>query len=218
MDGQEYLDQISRKNKPVKKSGGASSIFSSKFFIVGMIGVVGVVLMMILGMLVGGEKGGEKNTCLELKLHLENTSELIKEYQNSVRSSNLRSISASLYGLLSNTEREVTTYLVEKYKFKDNKNNYEKTVSKKILNAANSAKEELNTELFSAKINGILDRIYAHKMAYEISVFIAEENKLMNETKNDTLKASLLSSRQSLENLYTSFEDFSETKPGGQQP
>ena len=212
MDGQEYLDQISRKNKPVKKSGGASSIFSSKFFIVGMIGVVGVVLMMILGMLVGGEKGGEKNTCIELKLHLENTSELIKEYQNNVRSSNLRSISASLYGLLSNTEREVTTYLVEKYKFKDNKNNYEKTVSKKILNAANSAKEELNTELFSAKINGILDRIYAHKMAYEISLIQAEMVAIDKASSDNNLKEILGSPYESLGNLYDLFNNYSEAK------
>ena len=209
MDGQEYLNQISAKSKPVKKSG-KNSILSSKFFIVGMIGVVGLVLIMILGMM-GGEKGGEKNLCLEFKLHLDNTEEMIQKYQSSVRSSDLRSSSASLYGLLSNMNREVTTYLTEKYKFKDNKK-YEKTVDKKILSRVTTAKEELDKELFSAKINGILDRIYAHKMAYEISVFIAEENRLIGEVKNDNLKGMLESSRQSLENLYRSFSEFSETK------
>ena len=207
MEGQEYLDQISRKSKPVKKLGGGGGILKSKFFIVGMIGVVGLLLIVMLGMMTGGEKGGEKNTCIELKLHLDNTAELIQEYQSSVRSSNLRSSSASLYGLITNTSRDVTEYLVEKYKFKDGKN-YEKTVNKKILGKATKAKEELSTELFSAKINGILDRIYAHKMAYEVSLFIAEEGRLMNETKNEKLKESLASSRQSLENLYASFNDF----------
>ena len=70
----------------------------------------------------------------------------------------------------------------------------------------------MESELFEAKINGILDRIYAHKMAYEVSMFLSEESDLMNLTKNEALKEALSSSYNSLENLYNSFNDFSETK------
>ena len=90
--------------------------------------------------------------------------------------------------------------------------NIEKEVGKKVVETADSEKEELKNELFEAKINGILDRIYAHKMAYEIKTIMAEESKLDSATKNETLKDLLNTSYTSLENLYDIFNDFSETK------
>ena len=208
MDGQEYLNQISATSKPAKKS--MSGIFKSKFFIVGMVGIVGFIIIMIFGMILGSGKGGEKDVGYALKLHLDNTSEIIKTYQSDVRSSNLRSSSASLYGLLTNVDRELTTYLTEKYKIKENQ--IEKKINKKIVKEATEAKDALSTELFGAKINGILDRIYAHKMAYEISLLITEEGKMAEITKDTALKESLETSCRSLENLYESFSGFSETK------
>lgn len=204
MEGQEYLDQISATNRPVaKKKGG---LFSSKFFMVGMIGLVILVVIVVFGMILGSGKGGEKELSFALKLHLDNTAEIINEYQSSVRSSDLRSNSASLYGILTNTNKDLTEYITGKYKFK------EKDINKNILSEANLAKDALNTELFNAKINGILDRIYAHKMAYEISLIMAEEAKIINSTKSDSLKEALTSSYNSLENLYNKFSDYSETK------
>lgn len=204
MEGQEYLDQISATNRPVaKKKGG---LFSSKFFMVGMIGLAILVVIVVFGMILGSGKGGEKESSFALKLHLDNTAEIINEYQSSVRSSDLRSNSASLYGILTNTNKDLTEYITGKYKFK------EKDINKNILSEANLAKDALNTELFNAKINGILDRIYAHKMAYEISLIMTEEAKIINSTKSDSLKEALTSSYNSLENLYNKFSDYSETK------
>ena len=204
MEGQEYLDQISATNRPVaKKKGG---LFSSKFFMVGIIGLVILVVIVVFGMILGSGKGGEKELSFALKLHLDNTAGIINEYQPSVRSSDLRSNSASLYGILTNTNRDLTEYITGKYKFK------EKDINKNILSETNLAKDALTTELFNAKINGILDRIYAHKMAYEISLIMTEEAKIINATKSDSLKEALTSSYNSLENLYNKFSDYSETK------
>ena len=208
MDGQEYLNQISAKNRPVKVS--KSGILASKFFWVILIGVVGLVVILILGAILGSGKGGEKTLSATLYLHLKNTSETIKTYQPDVKSSALRSSSASLQGVLSNTSNELSQYLTEKYSLKDG--NIEKEVGKKVVETADSEKEELKNELFEAKINGILDRIYAHKMAYEIKTIMAEESKLDSATKNETLKDLLNTSYTSLENLYDIFNDFSETK------
>ena len=131
---------------------------------------------------------------------------MIQEYQQNVKSSILRSNSASLSGVLANTSRDLTDYLVNKYKFKD------KDISKKIVEEATLAKDELTNELFEAKINGILDRIYAHKMAYEISLLTAEEAKLIKASQDDALTELLTTSHESLSNLYDKFNDFSETK------
>ena len=96
--------------------------------------------------------------------------------------------------------------MTEKYSFKDS------DIDKKIVEQATSEKDGLEAELFEAKINGILDRIFAHKMAYEISLFLAEEDQLASNAGDETLTGLLVTSSESLENLYNKFNEFSETK------
>lgn len=205
MDGQEYLNQISATNRPVKKSK-MNGILSSKFFLVGMVGLIALIIIIIIGAILGGNKGGEKNDGFRLILHIDNTAEVMKTYQPDVKSSDLRASSASLYGVLTNTSKDLTDYLTAKYDYK------EKDVDKNIAEEATLQKDGLESELFEAKINGTLDRIYAHKMAYEVSTLMAEETKLYNETSKSDLKDLLDKSYNSLEKLYNNFNNFSETK------
>ena len=60
MQGQEYLNQISASNRPVKKSK-MNSILSSKLFMGGMIAVVALIVIINIGSILIGNKGGEKN-------------------------------------------------------------------------------------------------------------------------------------------------------------
>jgi len=202
MDRQEYLNQISAVNRPAKKS--KTSFFASKFFWVGAIGVTVLILIILIGAILGNGKTSDKDKMFGLILHIDNTSELIETYQPNVKSSDLRSYSASLYGVLSNTSKELTDYATEKYNYKA------KDAKESIAEEETTAKDELESELFEAKINGILDRIYTHKMAYEISLITTREAQLLKSANNDTLKEILTTSYDSLENLYDKFNDFSE--------
>lgn len=204
MNGQEYLNQISASNRPTKQA--KLNLLSSRLFIGGMIFVGILLVLIIIGAILGGNKGGEKIDSFKLYLHMSGTSELIQEYQDSIKSSKLRGSSSSLYSVLDTTSKELTEYLKNKYEFKNEKN-----IDKEYVSQATSAKEALGSELFEAKINGNLDRVYAHKMAYEIELIASEENKIIKETKNDTLKQLLTKSYESLDSLYNSFNDFSET-------
>jgi hypothetical protein len=203
MDRQEYLNQISTTNQPTKSP--KSGIFASKFFWVGVIGVAAFILIMIIGSALGGGGTSAKDKLYALILHINNTSELIGEYQSNVKSSELRSHSASLSSILANTNKGLNDYATSKYNFK------EKDIPKKITEEETTAKDELQSELFEAKINGILDRVYAHKMAYEISLITTRESQLLKSANNDDLKEALTTSYNSLNNLYSKFNDFSET-------
>lgn len=202
MDGQEYLNQISADNRPIKQS--QSSWWQSKYFMLGMGALVALIVIIIIGAILSGNKGGAKNLSYELKLHIDNTLEEIQKYQSDIKSSELRSSSASLSGVLSTTSNELTSFLEEKYDFK------EKDIREDIVEEANLAKDALDNDLFEAKINGILDRIYAHKMAYEITIIANEEAKLINATSDFTLQELLTKSYESLDNLYDKFNNFSE--------
>ena len=201
MEGQDYLNQISAKARPAKKE--KNGILHSKFFIVGAIGLIGLTIIIILGAVLGSNKGGEKNLAIKLAFHLEATADTIETYQPNIKSSGLRSNSASLKSVLLDTNKTLTDYLAEKYEFKPSK-------YKEISKQADKAKEALETELFEAKINGYLDRMFAQKMAYEISMVINEETAIDRKTSNTALKEILNKSYDSLKNLYDKFNDFSE--------
>lgn len=206
MDGQEYLDRISSKVQPSRKKIGEWTFKSKILLIIGVCFSV-LVLFAIIGALLGKNTRSEKTECSGLLLHLDNTSKTITKYQPLIKSSSLRSSSASLYSVLANTSNSITEYLTQEYKVKAPKD-----VNKKVTEKASTDNEALEDELFKAKINGALDRVFASKMAYEISLFMAEEDSLYRITKDDSLKEVLDKSRNSLENLYNAFDNFSETK------
>lgn len=210
MDGQQYLDQITESNRPMQKAGskklGGRKWWKSKIFILCASGVGLIILIAILGAVISGNRVSEKSLDFALKLHLDYVTEVIDDYQADVKSASLRSHSASLKGVLTNTSSSLKSYMEDRYGFKD------KDISKAMKEEAELEKDDLEKELFEAKINGILDRIYAHKMAYEISMIMAEESRIYDNTSNATLQSLLNESYESLTNLYDKFNDFSETK------
>ena len=211
MDKQEYLNQISESNRPVKNRNGIlGKLFSSKFFWLGFIAVVGFILIAILGSILKGSNGSVKADSYALQIRISNTMEIIDSYQKLVKSSVLRSDSASLNSVLSNTNIDLDNYLNEKYSLK--RDEITKMLGSKVVDGLDQEKQGLEEELFNAKINGNLDRIYAHKMAYEISVIMNDESKIYNSNSDDALKNIMVTSYNSLENLYNKISNFSEAK------
>ena len=205
MDSQDYLDQISRTARPAKpQKGGIGGILSSKWFKWGLVALVLLIAMAIFGMLMGNKVTPEEQ-CTNLKLRIDGTTEAITEYQQYVKSSLLRSLSASLKGVFSNTSSQLGTYMTEAFGWED------KSVKEAVREEANLTRDELMNELFEAKINGLLDRVYAHKMALEIYTVMNDEVGLSNASGDEELNKLLQSSYDSLNNLYTQFNDFSET-------
>ena len=189
-------------NRPAKKS--KMDFLKNKFVLVGIILVAGMALLAIVGAVLGGGKGGIKEQSFALQLRLDSTTETISNYQSLIKSSLLRSDSTSLSGILSNTNRDLSNYISEKYK--------SAKPEKKAQDAEEEHKTALDAELFEARINGILDRIYAHKMSYEITLIMSMESKLYDATSDDTLKEILNTSYSSLEVIHEKFENYTEAK------
>ena len=205
MDSQDYLDQISKAARPVKPNkGGIGAILSSKYFKWGIVALGLLVVIVLFGSMLGGRQTMEER-CANLKLLMDRDIQVIDEYQPKVKSSLLRSLSASLKGILTNTSSQLNTYMVEAYKYDEGK------VKEAVIEEADLQRDALLNDLFAAKINGYLDRMYAHKMALEIYSIMGSESGIINSTNEAELKSLLSSSYDSLNNLYTQFNDFSET-------
>lgn len=200
MEGQDYLNQISASVRPEKKS--KLGFTNSMFFKLGVGAVIAFVVIMIIGMIISGGKAGAKDQAISLKLNIDNTLKVIAEYQPSVKSSDLRSNSASLYSVLANTNRELTNFITEKYNYKP------KDDDKKFTEKVSQERYELESALFEAKINGILDQVYASKIAYTILLISSKEDSLFNASSDQVLQTLLTTSYNSLETLYDQFNNF----------
>ena len=209
MNEQEYLNQISSSIRPEKvpKASGVSGIFSSIYFKIGIGALVALILIMIIGSLLGGGSNKDiKVKLATLELRLEGTSEVISEYQEFIKSSDLRSTCAALGSVLSNTAMSIETYLDEQYDYST------RSLSKDVTELAEYDKAVLDNDLFEAKINGLLDRIFVHKMDYEISTLMNEEVSINSSAKDTKVQELLESSYSSLSTLYDKINGFSETK------
>ncbi|MBR3115875.1 hypothetical protein IKF30_01455 [Candidatus Saccharibacteria bacterium] len=203
MESQEYLDQISAKPVVEKNGGGLGGILKSKYTWIIVGGIVLFILFAIIGTILSSTKGDVKGDAINLQVRLDSTAEVISEYQPKVKSSALRSSSASLSTVIANTNNKLTSYLSEKYEYK-------KGSDKKLVEQMKTEQDGLMNELYEAKITGVLDRTYAHKMAFEISKILAEEAMLRKESRDDNLNSIIDESYGSLENLYEDFNNFSE--------
>lgn len=200
MDGQEYLNQIAATVRPEKKS--KMSFMNSTIFKVIAGAVVAFIVIVIVGAIISGGKAGARDQAISLKLNIDSTLSVISKFQPSVKSSDLRSSSASLYSVLSNTNRELTNFITENYDYNS------KNDDKKFADDVALERDGLESALFEAKINGVLDQVYANKMAYVISLISTKETSLYNATSNEELQSLLTTSYNSLKNLYDKFGDF----------
>ena len=203
MDSEAYLNRISASNRKSKNVGG---IFSSIWVKI-LIAVTAVVLLIIVFSNLMTPSEGVKDKLQALKLHTSSLTKTINTYQSRVKSSVLRSSTASLNSILVNTTSSLTNYIADKYKTKD-----DKSVSASIKKKEEKLTTARDNELFEARINGLLDRTFASKMAYEITVLTTREKEILKLTKNDDLKNILNDSLNSLDNLYNSFNNYSEAR------
>lgn len=203
MDNQAYLDQISPVEKKTILSG---DLFKSKVMKLIIGGVVAVIAIIIFGTIINSGES-EETKCIKLQLHAQNLSQIVKDFQPSIKSSSLRSNSTSLDSILTNIEVTNENYLKEKFDFKKSK------INKNLDEKEQNLYAELNNDLFTAKINGLLDRTYARKMAYESALLNSYIEAIYTKTKNEEYKSSLGSFAKSLEVLAETFDSFSETNP-----
>lgn len=201
MDGQDYLNQLAASTRPNQKPKN-NNFLSSPIFKVLAIGLLALIAIIIAGSALSSGSSNTKSESILLKYHIDNTLEVISKYQPNVKSSDLRSSSVSLKSVLSNTSRELTDFITETYNPKDIEKKYKEEIEDAALK-----RDALDSSLFDAKINGILDQIYTNKLTYEISSIMAEESTIYNSTNDEALLSILSTSYSSLDTLLPSFED-----------
>ena len=201
MDGMTYLNQISTKQKP-QKQGFAGLPFSPKLlkFLIGAI--ILTVIIIVASMLLNS---GDKNTKLATQIitKTENLTKTIDTYGKEVKASNLRSITATLKGVLTETQKGISDISSTAKKDKDSNNEKNKTIKEETTHI-----EEINGKLLNAKLNGQLDAEYLNQIVTETTLLISLEGNLLEKTKNDQLKETLSKSMTDLQNVLNQLNNY----------
>ena len=200
MNDIEYLNQIAKDNRAAQAPTDKNSILSPKIIKIIIGAVVAVVLMMILGGILGGLGNGERDLLDKIYARTSNLNASISDYSDSLKSSDLRSMSGSLSTVLRETNAKVGVILNTDYGSTEPKDEVV-TEETEHITAVNSA-------LNYGKINGLLDRYFAREMSREIVLLQSLESETLEKSSSSAVKETLSSSWNNLEKLKTQFEDF----------
>lgn len=205
MDNLEYLQQIAKANRPLPPAQPVKSQTSTLIkIIVG--GIVAFIAVVILGIALGNMGAKTGDLAKQIYVRANNLNTTVTTYNKSLKSSRLRSISTSLSGTLINTTGQLSTYLGS---LKEGDKNA-LIPSESVLNSETELANALNTSLNNAKLNGILDRTYAHQISLQVSLLLSLEAQLIARQPDQPLLSIIEQSYSSLSTIQTSLEEYSD--------
>ena len=191
MNNLEYLNQISQETRPTstKKSNPLSLVIK-----IAVGGIVAFLFIICVGIVLNAGKSTPTDLTKQLYVRTANLNTTLTTYNKSLKSSQLRAIGTSLNGVLTGASASLSNYLLPEAGEKNDLNPPEN-----LLSTETTKDEELNLALNNAKLNGILDRVYANQIQLQVSLLIAFISQLGPRVKDEAL-IDILSQYQS--NLY----------------
>lgn len=201
MNNLEYLNQISQENRPTsaKKSASMSLIIK-----IAVGGLVAFLFIMCLGMALSAGKTSPTDLTKQLYVRTANLNTALTTYNKSLKSSQLRAIGTSLNGVLTSATASLTGYLASEGDKEADLNPPEK-----LLTVETETIEALDTALNNAKLNGILDRVYANQIQLQVSLLVTFISQLEQRTKDAELLEIISQYQSNLIVIEQSLKDYS---------
>lgn len=212
MDNFAYLDQITQSTKPQSKPKSFNGILSGSN-IMKIIACGIVVFMLLLGFNILSSNSSKKTQTLREQIFTRatNLNSTLQTYGPKLKSSQLRSINSSLSSALNDSIAKIDNY--NKAKQSEQKGKKKKSKSKKdkedeVAKEEQENIDKLNTSLQNAKLNGLLDRVYANQINLQVSRLIALISELDARTRDQELREILEQLYSNLNVIHGNFENF----------
>ena len=209
MNNKDYLNQIASETRPLTAKapgffGNTLNLSMKQLKIFGIIAIAITIILFIAMAASSGDKNSERDYVDEAYLRTKDLSAVIDEYRTKIRSSELRSMAMSLKSLLTEANYNLSTSLTDDFGAKS----VEKPAKASTSTNEDAIIGELKDSLESARLNAILDRVFAREFTYQISLLISLETTIINRTKKEPLKSSLTTSRTNLQAMHEQFDNF----------
>lgn len=206
MDNLEYLQQISKSNRPVAPAKPVRKFQQFSLIIkIAIGGLIGFIAILILGLALGNMGAKSSELAKQIYVRANNLNSSITTYNRSLKSSRLRSISTSLSGTLLNTTNQLSNYLGS---LEDKSSTALVPSDAAIVTQETENLDSLNLALNNAKLNGILDRTYEHQISLQVSLLLTLESQLLGRSPEEPLRSIIQQSYASLSTIQTSFEEY----------
>ncbi len=202
MDSLEYLNQISKSNRPVKKSSG--DVSKTTIIKIAAGGIVLFVLIIAFGSLLGNLSSKVGNTTKQLYSRTDQINSTLRTYNKSLKSSRLRAIGSSLQTVLTGASNQLKDY----YSNKGTKSEDLKLTGK-TAEEEESLVSNLNLSLENAKLNGILDRTYDNQINLQVSLLLSLTSQVISRTKDKKLLEIVEPLHSSLMTIHENLEAYS---------
>lgn len=209
MNNKDYLNKIASEARPLTAKapgflGNTLNISMKQLKIFGIIAIL-ITIILFIGMIASsGNKNNERDYIDQAYLRTKDLSAVIDDYRTAIRSSELRSMAMSLKTLLVEANYNLSTSLTEDFEVK----NPDQTQKESTVTKEEEVIGELADALEGARLNAVLDRVFAREFTYQISLLISLETDIISRTKKEPLKSSLITSRTNLETVHEQFDNF----------
>lgn len=204
MDKLEYLNHISQSNRPVapvKKSFISGSLIVKIL----VIGVMLTALLICIGMVINTGPARATDLSRQLYTRIINVNKTISTYNPKLKSSQLRSISYSLSGTLTGTEAQLGAYLKATYP----DSNAPLSPSAETAQLETASITKINDTLYTAQLNGTLDRAYATQIHFQVSLLMSMTSELLSRDQDKNLSQILDNFYSNLNTIEQSLDNYS---------
>lgn len=190
----DYLNQIA----PQQHSGGPSR---RTIIIIGALSAVALIVAVIL-MIMSAQGPGDSSQLMGIKARIATLQTIADKRQRLLEDTSLRATNSSLSAFLKTANAEIEVPMT-RAGLKPN------VTDKTITSRETALADELNQKLDDAQLNGILDRVYASEMNYQIQALSNNMYKLYTSTRSAALRDYLVSTDKSLEPIKDKLKNFS---------
>lgn len=199
----EYLNQIAQDNRAVGQKAQKGLPIDPKWLKIIGVGILGVILIMIVGGLLGGLGTAERDLMDKIYARTQGLNNSIMDYNDAVKSSELRSMGNSLSAVLTETNSKVAGLLTSEYGAEGVEPRSETTTAEEAEHM-----QAVNSQLFYGKINGLMDRYFVREMTREIVLLQSLESEAMEKSSSSAVKEAMANSWNNLNKLEAQFEEY----------
>lgn len=197
MDKTAYLQQIASKKSNSSNSSIKSFLFSPKLLFPLLGAIILFIALLVIGNIISSSKPNTP-TVLNVSLRAKNLSKTFDSFTRQLKSSELRSSTASLISVLNETESSLAVKT-------PSTNSKDKSAKNPVTEEA-AHQAALKKTLDDAALSGLLERVFLREVNREISLFIDLTSKVFTKTKNSNHATILTTTLNNLHNLQKDFE------------
>lgn len=163
MNNLEYLNHISQTSRPVaRKSAGPKPGFIPKILLGGL---ASLAVIIVIAIIINLAKPNTEKYISQVYYRTTSLNSILEDYNRNLKSSDLRAIASSLSGALTGATSSLDAYYAQ---IDQKAGDY----TEEFLAEESPAYTELEATLRSAKLNGLLDRIYVAQIQLQVSLLL----------------------------------------------